>query len=319
MRITAADLLAPSRVSVAMAPTTARAYGADWKRFTAWARQHGCPPEHATSRQIVEYIAFMLTEGASLSTVHRRRAGIRSAYEARGVQSPTIGPLVDTAIAKAKEILGARRLDKKPPLTPEAVVAVVSRITGHRLIDFRDRALILFACQSGMRRSELCSLCVEDIEFVDGEGAYVTIRRSKSDQAGVGATILVPGSETAVACPVRAMRDWLAASGIRTGAIFRAMGRGGRVLPAVHDPLYGRERGMSGGAFAEMLKARAAAIGIDGVSTHSLRSGFTAAAFERGASLTSIAEHARHKSLDSVAREIRQPRRQRASSKIKIL
>jgi hypothetical protein len=59
--------------------------------------------------------------------------------------------------------------------------------------------------------------------------ASVTIRRSKTDQESVGATVaIVRGS---VACPVKALKAWLGAAGITEGPIFRRVNRSDKVLP----------------------------------------------------------------------------------------
>jgi hypothetical protein len=68
------------------------------------------------------------------------------------------------------------------------------------------------------RRSELVALNVEDIEETP-EGALVTLRRSKTDQEGLGRRVAIPRGE--IACPVAALRTWLDAAGIAEGAIFR--------------------------------------------------------------------------------------------------
>jgi len=47
----------------------------------------------------------------------------------------------------------------------------------------------------------------------------VTLRRSKTDQEGLGRRVAIPRGE--IACPVAAMRAWLDAAGITEGAIFR--------------------------------------------------------------------------------------------------
>jgi site-specific recombinase XerC len=53
---------------------------------------------------------------------------------------------------------------------------------------FRDRALLLRGFAGAFRRSMLVALNVEDLQYCDG-GLRVTIRKSKTDQEGVGATI----------------------------------------------------------------------------------------------------------------------------------
>ena len=88
----------------------------------------------------------------------------------------------------------------------------------------RDRALLLLGFAGAFRRSELVALDVADLEETD-DGLKVTIRRSKTDQEGHGETIaIVRGS---AACPVKAVKAWLAASGISEGPLFRPVAKGG--------------------------------------------------------------------------------------------
>jgi hypothetical protein len=49
------------------------------------------------------------------------------------------------------------------------------------------------------------------------DGFKITIRRSKSDQEGHGVTIAIARGVTA--CPVKAVKAWLLASGIGDGAL----------------------------------------------------------------------------------------------------
>ena len=62
-----------------------------------------------------------------------------------------------------------------------------------------------------MRRSELVALDVADIAETE-TGLLVTIRRSKTDQEGEGVIIAIARGD--VACPARALREWLDAAGI---------------------------------------------------------------------------------------------------------
>src|SRR5262245_57402061 len=62
------------------------------------------------------------------------------------------------------------------------------------------------------------TLNVEDIEETP-EGMLVTLRRSKTDQEGLGRRVAIPRGE--IACPVAALRAWLDAAGVTEGAIFR--------------------------------------------------------------------------------------------------
>jgi NAD(P)-dependent dehydrogenase (short-subunit alcohol dehydrogenase family) len=66
-------------------------------------------------------------------------------------------------------------------------------------------------------RSELVALEVADLSF-EPEGVVLTIRRSKTDREGAGATVAIPLGAEDGSCPVLALRRWLAAAAIGTGA-----------------------------------------------------------------------------------------------------
>jgi hypothetical protein len=104
----------------------------------------------------------------------------------------------------------------------------------------RDRAILFLGFAGAFRRgskpptspparcsrSELVALDVTDLEFCEG-GMRVHVRRSKTDQEGIGDTIaIVAGS---IACPVKPVRAWLEASNITTGPLFRPIGKGIRI------------------------------------------------------------------------------------------
>jgi site-specific recombinase XerC len=67
----------------------------------------------------------------------------------------------------------------------------VLEAVGSRLKDIRDRALLLSAFARGFRRSELVGLNCNDVMLVR-QGLEVTLRRSKTDQNGVGRKIGIP-------------------------------------------------------------------------------------------------------------------------------
>jgi hypothetical protein len=107
------------------------------------------------------------------------------------------------------------------------------------------------------------------------------------------------------------VKNWLAAAGITEGALFRRVGKGGKVLPD-------RLRAQS---VAFIVKAYAARLGLDAdaFSGHSLRSGFLTSAAARGASLFKMMDVSRHKSVDVLRGHVRDrfpgPCRGRASLK----
>jgi hypothetical protein len=92
------------------------------------------------------------------------------------------------------------------------------------------------------------------------DGFKVTIRRSKTDQEGHGATIAIVRGHHA--CPVKAVKAWLAASGISEGPVFRPVAKGGRLIAAR----------LSAKAVCEIVKAHAARLGPEGLGLLPLNS-----------------------------------------------
>jgi site-specific recombinase XerC len=94
------------------------------------------------------------------------------------------------------------------------------------MIGIRDRALLALGFAGAFRRSELVALQVLDLAEVP-DGYRVTIRRSKTDQTGQGAEIVIPRGLGIR--PVAAVQTWLQAAEISGGPVFRAVAKVGRV------------------------------------------------------------------------------------------
>src|SRR5207237_5679388 len=130
---------------------------------------------------------------------------------------PTDDERVKATVRGIRRTLGTAAR-KKTPATAERVIAMALG-TGDSLKAIRDRALLLLGFAGAFRRSELVALDCEDIEETE-TGLRVTIRRSKTDQEGQGATVgIVRGS---ISCPVAAVQVWRNAAGITTGPLLRS-------------------------------------------------------------------------------------------------
>ncbi|MDE5454132.1 tyrosine-type recombinase/integrase [Bradyrhizobium sp. CSA112] len=134
--------------------------------------------------------------------------------------------------------------------------------------------MLLMGFAGAFRRSELVALDVADLVQVKA-GLLIRIKKSKTDQEGVGASIAIARSD--VACPVEASRAWLEAAGIQEGAVFRPINKSGRVAPSR----------LSDRSVANIVKAYAKRAGLDPAlfSGHSLRAGFLTSAAANGASI----------------------------------
>src|ERR1700722_15555798 len=105
----------------------------------------------------------------------------------------------------------------------DVLVARMLAAAGDTLRHRRNRALLAVAYSTLCRRSELVVLRRADLQ-VDAEGfGTATIRRSKTDQGGLGDVPPI------AADAMRHLSGWIQAAGVTDGTLFRAVLRGGRV------------------------------------------------------------------------------------------
>jgi integrase len=271
-----------------IAPATKRAYRADLDHFRAWG---GTIP--AADAQVAAYLADHAAV-LKVSTLTRRLAAVSIAHDARDLPNPVRTPLVRATMRGIRREHGAAQHQAKPILREDLFVILAAM--GDRLKDHRDRALLLIGFAGGLRRSELAGTNLLDFDRVR-EGIILTIRRSKTDQDGVGRKIGIPLGRT-IHCPVRALEDWLSAGRIEDGPVFRPVDRHGRVAA-------GR---LSGEAVSLIVRDRMTAAGFDATdySRHSLRAGFATSATRAGVSTFKIRQQTGHASDAMLSRYVRE-------------
>jgi integrase len=120
--------------------------------------------------------------------------------------------------------------------------------------------------------------------------SILALRGSKTDQERAGATIAIARGD--VACPAKALREWLDAGGIESGPIFRPIDKGGTV----------RTTRLTDRSVANLVKAYASRAGFDAsvFSGQYLRAGFLTSAAGKGASIFKMMDVSRHKSVDTL-------------------
>lgn len=280
-------------VREAKADATLRAYRSDWGDFVAWCDRNGMIPLPGSPEAVVLYVTD-LSSRAKAGTIQRRLTAITQAHAAAGYDSPAKAEAVRLTMAGIRRRLGTAQQGKAPALTAD-VRRMVDALPDN-LLGTRDRALLLIGFAGAFRRSELVALDVADVAETDG-GLIVTLRRSKTDQEGQGRKVGIPYGSNPSTCPVRALRAWLAASGIEAGPLFRPVGRAGVV---------GDER-LSDKAVARVVKRQAAKVGLDPrqFSGHSLRAGLATSAAKAGVPERVIANTTGHRSMAVLRRYIR--------------
>lgn len=286
--------------AAARAPATTRAYASDWHAWEAHCAAVGVAPAAAHAGHLADYLAQKARAGDAVATIERRAAGIRDGYRQRGWPAPE---------AAADVVRGIKREHAAPPrrarpLVADDMRAIFDAFPARRaLSDHRDAALLALGWQAALRRSEIVGLDWSD--YGEGLASIVTLRRTKGERTGASATVPLIGARLPAACPVRALaalghaygqhdRDW------RERPMFRRLTPRGALTDAR----------LTAQSVNLIVRRRAAAAGLpaEGLSAHSLRSGFLSSAAHAGATTWRLMEHSRHKrssTLDSYVREAR--------------
>lgn len=274
-----------SLVNAAKSANTRRAYRFAWTDFADWCarfRRSSLPASPAT---IAAYVSVM-SEVDKVSTLQVKLAAISFAHQTAHQPDPTDTPEIKAVMAGVRRTLGTAP-NKKAPVTRSDLARIIAALPDS-LAGRRDRALLLVGFAGAFRRSELVTLDVKDIVFLE-DRAVITLARSKTDQEGRGAKKHIPRMDDDL-CPVAALQAWLSEAGIRTGPIFRKVDRWGKV----------GQRRLNAGTVAQIVKdsAKRAGLNPDVVSGHSLRSGFITSAAGLDVAEWKIQQVSGHKSTE---------------------
>ena len=194
------------------APSSERAYAADWRDFCAFAARIGRQRLPAEAETVALYVADLTRRGRRPATIARKLAAIAVYHRSLDHPTPTDHDVVRAVVRGTRRQLGVAQ-PQKTALELDALRTVVLAIPAD-LRGLRDRALLLIGWTAALRRSELVALEVGDLAF-EPEGVVLTIRRSKTDREGAGASVAVPLGGEEATCPVGALRRWLEAAAKR--------------------------------------------------------------------------------------------------------
>lgn len=272
---------------------TKRAYGSDWKQFESWCQAHSLDSLPADPQTLVYYIT-LLGKTKKASTIKRNMAAISQRHETKGYPSPTKTALVKGVWEGIQRKIGIKE-EGKEALWLHELRQVVENLPQDKLIGIRDRALLVIGWAGALRRSELVSLNIEGISKTR-DGLILHLNRSKTDQKAEGHDIALPLGSNPLTCPVRSFEDWVAASGIVKGPVFRRIDRHGNVMD-----------GLTPQSVRLIVKKCCEEVGLDPTqyAAHSLRSGFCSQAAKAGKAEHQIMKQTRHKRSDSLQQYIK--------------
>jgi len=228
-------------------PASRRAYEFAIDEFIAW---YCSEPRLAFSRVVVaRYRLSLEARGLAASSINQRLAAVRRlAYEAAdcGLLSPELA-------AGIRRVKGAKQLGRRSGnwLSLEQCSAILTGIAGGDLRATRDHAMISTLVGCGLRRSELVTLELEQVQTRQGHWAII-------DLVGKGGHIrTVPMPQWVK----DALDGWTSAAGIVKGRVFRAISRSDRVWGS----------SISENVVWHVVSKRCTKAGLEHIAPHDLR------------------------------------------------
>jgi len=280
------------------ANNTLRAYKSDFKDFGTFCARHGLNSLPSEPRIVSLYITH-LSKKSKISTLRRRLVAISMIHKLKGYYLDTKDPIITENLLGIRRVKGSIQRGKKPILINhlKSIIDVIDEQKISDIKKFRDKSIMLVGFGGGFRRTELVSINLEDLEFVQ-EGLKITINRSKTDQLGEGMIKGLPYFTNKIYCPVTNLKKWIEISKIKSGPIFRRFSKG----------LTLTDRRLSDQSIVLLMKEYLNLAGIENknFAGHSLRSGFATVAAESGADERSIMAMTGHKTTQMVRRYIKE-------------
>lgn len=272
-----------ARYRLAQSPATLRAVRADWQVFIGWCERAGVRPLPLSCEDLARFLTDQEIIGKRRATLNRYVNTIRLVHRGANLPDPTSHPdwrLLWRGIVARLARRGGNAPRQAPPLRASDIETILKTL-GDRPIDLRDAALIALASDTLCRESELVRIKLEDFSQT-GDGWAVDVRRSKTDQEGLGSTrYCSPATKARIDA-------WCSRAGIDRGLIFIGIGRSRGEFrappPEKRTPLGPTE-------VARIIRRRAARAGLQDahqLSGHSGRVGSAVDLLEAGFSVTDV-------------------------------
>lgn len=284
---------------MAKSENTRRAYRSAVRAWCDWCRKRDLPPLPGSGADVAAFLASERGRGLTPETLKLRRAAIRYLHRAAGCPVPT------DDVAVSETLAGIRRQAARQGETQRKKVAATAGIL-HQILapipgdlrGLRDRALLLTGFAGALRRSELASIRVEQLEKTE-RGFRLTLYQTKGSQTAP-VIVPLPYGHTEL-CPVRALTAWLNAAGVTSGPVFRRVWLPKQARPGEPPPLpQVGTFAITPWAVSEVVKARATAAGFGGrdFGGHSLKRGALTTGMDKGEHPAKLKRLGRHKSFD---------------------
>ena len=276
----------------AQSENTRRNYASQFRKFSGWCEQEGYSSLPAQPEVLAAYAAELADDGKSMSTIRLALAAIVDAHRRVGLESPQSAGVTETLRGLSLQIGVSQKQAR--PLDADALAAIRATALNPRISrggSFEsqetalrrgrlDIALASVMSDAGLRISEAAALMWCDVLDAEDGAGLVYIERSKTDQAGEGAYVVVTPDTLTVLKQLR----------------------GGTESWSDDDPVFG----LSMSQISRRVDSMAKAAGLgEGYSGHSGRVGLAIRMTRRGAPLQAVQTHGRWKSPSMPARYTR--------------
>ena len=276
----------------AQSENTRKNYASQFGKFRTWCEQEGYSSIPVQPEVLAAYAADLADDGKSMSTIRLAVAAIVDAHRRVGLDSPVTAGVSETLRGLTRQ-LGVSQKQARP-LDADALAAIratalTPRISRGGSLESEETALMRgrldialasVMSDAGLRISEAAQLRWRDVTDAEDGAGLVYIERSKTDQTGEGAYVVVtPDTLVALKLIRHDAESW-----------------------TDDDPVFGLSMSQISRRVDSM--ARAAGLG-DGYSGHSGRVGLALRMTRRGAPLQAVQTHGRWKSPSMPARYTR--------------
>ena len=279
------------RLEGAYSTATMRSYYSDVEAFENWCQLQRVEPFPAS----VDLVCRFLEEQGKTkapSTVRRRLYAIRKVHRLLRLPDPTHDEDINLAFRRVRRLRAARPKQAKGLTAPH-----LKRLLAFQpdtLLGLRNRAMLSLGYELLTRRSELVALRDDDLEIRPDGTLRILIRRSKTDQAGLGRLAFTSRNTASL------VTEWQMRRGDHTAWLFCPVYQGKAV-----------DRSLECHSVKRVIKEAAELAGfsqedVDQFSGHSMRVGAAQDLLTRGVDTVGIMRAGGWKSLSVLARYLEQ-------------
>ena len=282
------------KIDGAYAPSTIRAYRADFNDFIHFCHDRNANALPSHPNLVVQYICELTGSGRSSASIRRALCGLSAIHKLNRFDDPTKDPDVTLEMRRMHRKLG-RSSSQAVGINAETLESMLSA-TDDSIKGIRDRALLLLAYDTLCRRSELVSLLVKDVKVNVKNGietSSILLRKSKTDQDATGKWLHLSHRAH------KALMDWIKELSEEHEYLIVGIDRGGKISRS----------SLGSGQINRIYKRIARKVGLDeseikGISGHSMRVGAAQDLLNSGASMPIIMQRGRWSKTDTVMRYV---------------